>query len=214
MKKKSMVVISSVFLTGFLIGSITPTKVGSAANDVVLASVEWVQNQLNPLQSKVTKLESEVQALRKAVEEGGSVVTMPSKVFVSSTTATVHRGATRDYEVVATFTKGKELAVIGEHDGSKGKWYRVEYATGKYGWIHSEDISTSTVSNVSTVTITTTTTVHRGALSGYATVATVKAGTSVKYIGSFTNGNNELWYNVELSNGVKGWMQAAHGEVN
>ncbi|HZH62822.1 MAG TPA: SH3 domain-containing protein [Metabacillus sp.] len=214
MKKKSMLIISTVFLTGFLVGSYTPTKVGSAASNVVLASVEWVTNQINPLQSRVTKLESEVQTLRNAIKDGGGIEdTLPSRVYVSSTTATVHKGATRDYAIVATFSKGKQLPVIAEHIGNDGKWYRVEYAAGKYGWIYSGDISTSSVATLSSVTITTTTTVRRGATTDYQSITTLQKGTTVKYIGSFTNNKNEVWYNIELSNGVRGWIQAIHGEV-
>lgn len=213
MKKKSLFVITGVFILGFIVGSFTPAKVGSAASNVVLASVEWVNNQLNPLQSRVTKLESEVQALRNALEEGGTVSPLPSKVYVSAASATVHKGATRDYAVVATFSKGKELSVISEHDSTDGKWYRVEYRSGSYGWIYSGDVSTSTVAKPTSVTITATTSVRRGATTDYRAIATLQKGATVKYIGSFTNNKNELWYNVELSNGVRGWIQAIHGEV-
>ncbi|WP_078431774.1 SH3 domain-containing protein [Metabacillus halosaccharovorans] len=213
MKKKSMIVISAVFLTGFLVGSYTSPNVGSAASNVVLASVEWVTNQINPLQSRVTKLESEVQTLRNAINDGGIEDSLPSHVYVNSTKATVHKGATRDYAIVATFTKGKKLPVIAEHNGTDGKWYRVEYSTGKYGWIYSGDISTKSVAALSTVTITNTTDVRRGATTDYQSITVLQKGTTVKYVSSFTNNKNEQWYNIELSNGVRGWILAIHGEV-
>jgi uncharacterized protein YgiM (DUF1202 family) len=212
MKKKSLFAISAIFILGFLVGSYTPTNVGSAASNVVLASVEWVSNQINPLQTRVTKLEGEVQSLRDALEDGGTV-TLPSKVYVNIASATVHSGATRDYKVVATFGKGKELPVIAQHEASGGKWYRVEYASSQFGWIYSGDVSTTAVAKPTSVTITTTTSVRKGATTDYPVVATLQKGTSVKYLGSFTNNKNELWYNIQLSNGVKGWIQAIHGEV-
>jgi uncharacterized protein YgiM (DUF1202 family) len=213
MKKKSLFAITFVFILGFLVGSYTPTKVGSAASNVVLASVEWVTNQMKPLQTRVTKLEGEVSALRQALEDGGTVITLPSKVYVSSLSATVHKGASRDYAVVANFGKGKELPVKAEHVSTDGKWYRIEYVSGNYGWIYSGDVSTSPVAKPTSVLITTTTSVHSGATTNYRAVATLPKGTSVKYIGSYTNNKNELWLNVELSNGVRGWIQSIHGEV-
>lgn len=138
MNKKTLFTISFVFLLGFMIGSFTPVKSGSAASNVVLASVEWVTNQINPLKTKVDRLEADVKELRQSLENG----------------------------------------------------------------------------NPTSVTIKSTTTVHRSADATERVVATLKTGTTVKYVDSFTNRKTgQLWYNVELSTGLRGWVQASYGEV-
>ncbi|MGG3798935.1 SH3 domain-containing protein [Metabacillus fastidiosus] len=213
MKKKNLAIVSSVFTAGILVGSLTPSTIGSAAGNVVLASVEWVTSQINPLKTKVDRLETEVKALRQALENGEAVSPLPGQVYVNTASATVHRGASKSERVYATFTKGQTLKVIEEHLSSDGTWYRVEYAADKYGWIYSGDVSKTAVTAPTSFTAKSTATVHRSAVSSERVVATLKSGTTVKYISSFTNKQNELWYNVQLSNGVKGWVQAAHGEV-
>lgn len=220
--KKNKAILAGVLATGIIGGSfLSPAVKGSAADNVILASVEWVTSQLNPLKSKVTSLEATVQsqaaeiaALRQAIEKSGTdVPSLPDKVYVQTSSATIHSGASRTYKIVSKTVKGTELKVVLDHDSTDGKWYRVEYKTGVYGWIHSGDTSISTVAKPTSVSITKTAYVYKGALTSYGKVGTLYAGQSVKYIGFFTNSNNELWYNVELSSGTKGWIQSGAGEV-
>lgn len=204
-----------IFASIIVVGSILfPVLNGTAQSNVLLASVEWVNAQLNPLKSKVDKLEAtvasqatEIALLKKAVADGGTL--LPDYVFIKSVEAKVHSGALSSYRTVAITNIGQKYKVVDEH----GTWYRIEYSPGKYGWIEKSNISTKAVSMPTKVTIKKTTTVHSGALTSYRTVATLQSGQSVKFIQTFVS-NNETWLNIELSSGVRGWIKASSGEVN
>jgi uncharacterized protein YgiM (DUF1202 family) len=213
MKKTKLLIVSFVFLLGFVAGSFMPFKSTSAQSNVILASVEWVTSQINPLKSRVDKLEAEVQALRQALADTNlDIPTMPSKVYVKSMVATIHSGASTSYKIVSQKPIGTELKVIDQYENN-GKWYRVEYAAGSYGWIQQGDISFSSVAKPTTVVVKQTTYLHSGASTSYRKVATLYAGQSYKYITAFRNSNGEIWYNIELNSGTRGWMQATYGEV-
>jgi uncharacterized protein YgiM (DUF1202 family) len=213
MKKTKLLIVSFVFLLGFVAGSFMPFKSTSAQSNVILASVEWVTSQINPLKSRVDKLEAEVQALRQALSDTNlDIPTMPSKVYVKSMVATIHSGASTSYKIVSQKPIGTELKVIDQYENN-GKWYRVEYASGKYGWIQLSDISFSSVAKPTTVVVTKTTYLYSGASKTYRKVATLSTGQSYKFITAFRNNSGEIWYNIELKSGTRGWMQATYGEV-
>src|SRR5690242_9219796 len=87
MKKKFLLTIGAVLGLSLLL-SITIPASTKANSNLLLASVEWVQAQLNPINTKVTELEKKVaeqdaiiKQLQKAVAEGGNgnvVVTPPT----------------------------------------------------------------------------------------------------------------------------------------
>jgi uncharacterized protein YgiM (DUF1202 family) len=214
MKKTKLMIVSFVFLLGFVAGSFMPFKSISAQSNVILASVEWVTSQINPLKSRVDKLEAEVQALRQALADTNlDIPTTPSKVYVKSMVATIHSGALTSYRIVSQKPIGTELKVIDQYDSKEGRWYRVEYSSGNYGWIQQGDISFSSVAKPTTVVVTKTTYLYSGASTTYRKVATLSAGQSYKFITAFRNNSGEIWYNIELKSGTRGWMQATYGEV-
>lgn len=56
--------------------------------------------------------------------------------------------------------------------------------------------------------------IRKGAsTSNYPVVIQVQKGVTLKYISSFKNSLGETWYNVEASNGKRGWMLSSLGEV-
>ncbi|WP_227937236.1 SH3 domain-containing protein [Alkalihalobacillus deserti] len=220
---KRFIITLSVLSVLFFVALSVPTK-SDASSNVVLASVEWVQSQLNPVKDKVNQLEStikkqqdEINSLRQALESGNPVTpapSLPSQVFVNKPSATIHSGATRNYRVVATRVQGDSLNVIDTHTSSSNDtWYRVNVSSNLNGWIHSGDVSLSQVTVPTQAVTTTNTVVRRGATTDYASVESVSRGTTLKYIGSFTNNNGELWYNVETSRGNRGWVISTHAEV-
>ncbi|MBS4195728.1 SH3 domain-containing protein [Lederbergia citri] len=218
MKKRQIYTISFTLAIGFLIGGIfSPSIYSSAQSNVLIASVEWVTSQINPLKTKIDKLEStinsqaaEIALLKKSISEGGGLI-LPEYVYVKSNSASIYSGALTSYRKVANVAVGQRLKVLDEHTSTE-KWYRVEYSSGQFGWILASDISVDPVNTPKTVKINKTTTVYSGALTTYRKVATLQSGQSVKYI-SAINSNNETWYNVELSSGLRGWIQASYGEV-
>jgi uncharacterized protein YgiM (DUF1202 family) len=194
----------------------------SAEGNVLLASVEWVNAQLNPLKSKVSSLETtvaqqqqEINQLREAIANGSTPppATLPDKVYVSSSVAKIRSGATTGYKVIAEKPYGSTLNVIDKFESTSGLWYRVVVTADTKGWVYSGDVSTTQVTAPTKVVTTAKVNIRKGATSSYSIVATVSSGTTLKYLSSFTNTLGETWYNVETSNGVRGWMISTYGEV-
>ena len=110
-------------------------------------------------------------------------------------------------ETIAFFSQGDVVKIIGILDG----WYHVSLGDGKTGYVSSEYVridgaedqpeSTrtgySTGSNVN---------VHKSASTSAAVLATLNRGQSFTVIGNEQNG----WYQVQLSNGVKGFVSAQY----
>ncbi|WP_298467116.1 SH3 domain-containing protein [uncultured Psychrobacillus sp.] len=234
MKKKILTTIGVVLGLSFLIAINTPASTKANSN-LLLASVDWVQSQLNPLNSKVTTLEKKVaeqdamiKQLQKAVSEGGTVIppipstpdtptpgTLPSVVYTNTGSVKVHSGATRNYKVLATLTANKSLNVIDQHGTGANLWYRVEVSSTVKGWVHSGDVTTTKPSNVTPSSVITKEAVNirKGATTSYASIELVVKGTSLKYISSFKNAKGETWYNVQSPKGNKGWVLSTLTEV-
>jgi uncharacterized protein YgiM (DUF1202 family) len=212
--------IAGILGTALTFGAVAGTT--SAEGNVLLASVEWVNAQLNPLKSKVTSLETQVaqqqqqiKELRDAIANGSTPppATLPSKVYVSSTSAKIRSGATSNYKVIAEKPYGSTLNVIDKFESTSGLWYRVTVTADTKGWVYSGEVSTTAVSAPTKVVTTAKVNIRKGATSSYSVVATVASGTTLKYISSFTNSSGETWYNVETAKGEKGWMISTYGEV-
>ncbi|ALC86367.1 hypothetical protein AM499_11395 [Bacillus sp. FJAT-22090] len=231
MKKKFLATIGAVLGLSLLISINIPTSTKADSN-LLLASVEWVQAQLNPIQTKVTSLEKQVaeqkvliEQLQKAVAEGGGVVTppttptvpgdLPSVVYTTTNSVKVHSGASRDYKVLATFGANKGLTVIDQHKSASGVWYRVEISAAVKGWVFSGDVSTTKPTDYIPTNVITkqAVNVRKGATTNYASIELVAKGTSLKYLGSFKNASGETWYNVQTAKGTKGWVLSTLTEV-
>ena len=230
MKKKLLATVGAVLGLSLLLTINTPTSTKADSN-LLLASVEWVQAQLSPLQTKVTSLEKQlaeqdatIKQLQKAIVEGGNVVVTPPTtapstetpaVVYTTTSAKVHSGATRNYKVLSTIAANKGLTVIGQHKGADGVWYRVEVSSTVKGWIFSNDVSTTKPSEFipSKVVTKQATNVRKGATTNYKSLETVAKGSTLTYLGSFKNANGETWYNVQTPKGTKGWVLSTLTEV-
>lgn len=227
MKNSKKVIAACSLAIGIGAGSIIFTPSGiHAANNVVLASVDWVNAKINPINSKLTSLETRINTLESTVSAqqkvidnlksgDGSVSTKPTTVYVNKSSANIYSGATRSYRVVAAKGKGNSLSVIDTFNSSSGLWYRVSITSTLKGWIYSGDVSTSKVSSSSASSVVTFGEVNlrKGASTNYSSIQLIPRGTSLKYIQSFTNSLGETWYNVETSTGKRGWMISSLGEV-
>ncbi|MEH6986930.1 SH3 domain-containing protein, partial [Cytobacillus firmus] len=124
--------------------------------------------------------------------DSGSTEPPPSepaiiKKTVQVDSAAVRRGASADYQAVATLSKNQEVSIIAEYKNSKGElWYRVDLGD-VIGWV----ISSAFVKPAYTVTTKTVqvekANVRRGASSDYETVATLSKNQGVKVIGEHKN---------------------------
>lgn len=216
--------VSLTILVGFLILSPSMTKANS---NLLLASVEWVQAQLNPLQTKVNQLETkivkqeqEIKLIKDAMANVNSqpekITTFPVTIYTTKTSTTVHSGATKSYKVVATLPIGKALTATDSFSSTSGIWYRVNVSNTLSGWIFSSDITVTKPSNYTPESVVAkyATNIRSGASTQYKIVEVVLVGTSMKYLGSFTNSTTgETWYNVLTSKGNKGWVLSTQTEV-
>ncbi|MDW2876630.1 SH3 domain-containing protein [Bacillus infantis] len=234
MKHTKKIIAAGALTIGIGTGAAFSSPKGiDAASNVVLASVDWVTSQLNPVKSKVSELETklnaqqqEINALKAQLAQTGTPVTpppatqppasgLPSAVYANKSSVNIHSGATRDYKIIAVKTSGSSLKVIDSFTSSSGLWYRVELSASVKGWVHSSDVSTQKPSSSVPSQVVTTGEVNlrKGATTSYSVIQLLPKGAVVNYISAFTNAKGEKWYNVETSAGVKGWIIATHGEV-
>ncbi|MFC7373044.1 SH3 domain-containing protein [Fictibacillus iocasae] len=219
MKRFNKLVIAGALGAALTASTLSPAA--KAESNVLLASVEWVNSLINPLQSKVTSLEakvaqqqSEINALRTAIQNGAQPpAAVPSQVYVSPSTVKIHSGAATSYKVVSQKVKGDLLAVSGKYDASTGIWYLVKTSSTGTGWIFSGNVSTSQVAKPTSVVAKAKLTMRKGAASSYGVVAYIASGTTVKYVGSFSTSTGELWLNVQNASGQRGWILNANCEV-
>jgi SH3-like domain-containing protein len=217
-------------------GAILTTPTGmKASSNVVLASVDWVNSKINPISSdlndlkvKVNSQQATISQLEKTINNQQNQIdslkgsnessstpntntntNLPSIVYVNNSSATIHRGASRTYTVVATKSKGSALKVIDSFNSSAGLWYRVSLSSTLKGWIYSGDIKNTTKQVITTGDVN----LRKGATTKYPVVILVKKNTTLKYIQSFKNSSGETWYNVETSSGQRGWIISSLGEV-
>ncbi|MFE8701691.1 SH3 domain-containing protein [Cytobacillus sp. FJAT-54145] len=233
MNRSKKIIAAGALTIGIGAGAYLFTPQGmSASSNVVLASVDWVTSQLNPVKTKVSDLESkvatqqqEINNLKAQLAKLGSPTTppttpptdgqLPSTVYVNKSSVTIHSGATTKYKIVATKTMGSALKVVGSHNSATGLWYNVELSSTLKGWVQSSDISITAPSNTTPTQVVAFGDVHlrKGATTGYTILTTIPKGTTLKYISTFVNTSGETWYNVETSSGLKGWVYGGLTEV-
>lgn len=224
MSRTKKIVVAGALTLGIGAGAYMFTPKGmDAASNVVLASVDWVTSQINPMKTKIADLESKVASQHQEINNlkaqisklGNPAGQLPSTVYTVKSSVTIHSGAARNYKVIATKPAGSALKVVDSVNISTGLWYRVEISSTVKGWVFSGDVSTSKPSaTVPTQVITTgDVQLRRGATTSYPAIQLIKKGTTLRYISTFVNAKGETWYNVETSSGVKGWIFGGLGEV-
>lgn len=223
--------ITSAVTIGIIIGAtvFTPGAMKASTTELVLASVDWVNSKINPINNKIAALEAKINNQQKEINSlkaklNGETPTepapepdeLPQVVFVSDNYATVHSGATPNYKIVATYSKGTPLLVIDKFSSSAGLWYRVSLSPTLKGWINSDNVSNNQIAPTTDLKIVTvnSTLMRRGASTSYAVTETIPKGVTLKYIQTFINNStNEIWFNVESNSGKKGWIPAENGQV-
>ncbi|HZG59658.1 MAG TPA: SH3 domain-containing protein [Anoxybacillus sp.] len=223
MKAKKWAIIGGLTV-GMTVGSIffTPS-IMKASEEVILASVDWVTAQLNPMKSQIAKLEAQIQAQQKEINSLKQQLANQSPSTSSSTTVYVTKnkvairsGASTNYKIISYKNAGDALKVINSFTSSQGLWYNVQLSSTVKGWVYSGDVSTSkntASNNQKTVVTVTKANIRKGASTSYPIVETVERGVSLLFIQQFTNSRGEIWYNVETNSGKRGWLAAYLGEV-
>ena len=119
----------------------------------------------------------------------------------------IRSAASTSATILTTVNKGQSFKVIGE---SKNGWYNVELSSGTKGYISAQYVSfTPPVTTPQTRTGYSTgdnVRIRSAASTSSTILTTVNKGQSFKVIGESKNG----WYNVELSNGTKGYISSQY----
>ncbi|WP_391207991.1 SH3 domain-containing protein [Psychrobacillus sp. L4] len=119
---------------------------------------------------------------------------------------TIHKGATKNYDIVSTAKPGTTLVIHQEFTNAlKEKWVQVTYASGKKGWMLASAFEEASISNKVVIKQTS---VYSGATKSYKTVATLIVGTKLSIHQEFTNASKEKWYQISYAVGKKGWVPA------
>ena len=119
----------------------------------------------------------------------------------------IRSAASTSATILTTVNKGQSFKVIGENTNG---WYNVELSNGTKGYISAQYVSfTPPVTTPQTRTGYSTgdnVRIRSAASTSSTILSTVNKGQSFKVIGESKNG----WYNVELSNGTKGYISAQY----
>lgn len=139
---------------------------------------------------------------------GNSYVGSTQKIGKSATN--LRSGATTSYKLIETIPAGTSLKILSSFTNAQNEvWFNVEYK-GKKGWVLSELflLNATNGDTATSMKVVKQSTVHKGATTSYAAVATVKAGTTLTVHQEFTNAAKEKWMQVTYATGKKGWIQA------
>lgn len=210
---------------GLAIGTVTGSmfftpSIMKASEEVILASVDWVTAQLNPIKSQMTELQTKIAAQQKEIDslkqQLANQAALPSNVYVTKNKTAIRSGASTSYKIVAYKNAGDSLKVISALSSAQGVWYYVQVSSTVKGWVSHSDVSLTrnTASNTQKTVVTIAkTNIHKGASTSYPIVETVERGAILLFVQSFTNSRNEIWHNVQTKSGKRGWMAGYLGEV-
>lgn len=121
-------------------------------------------------------------------------------VSVSYGSLNVRTSASTSGSVAASLGKGSYVTLISK----SGSWWRVEYASGKYGYCHADYISTVS-STPSTVKVSGSLNVRSGPGTSYARVGSLYNGTTVLVLS--TSGS---WSKILYSGTKTGWVSSQY----
>ncbi|UHA61556.1 SH3 domain-containing protein [Metabacillus litoralis] len=137
--------------------------------------------------------------------------TKVNTTYYLNTNGVVRSGALDSYRQLASLSQGSAVYVIDTFENNnKELWYRVTLESGENGWVKSTAVTSKQIYlNKSFVVGTNSTYVYKGAMHHYKKVTKLPYGSKVKVLFEFINDKNQHWYNVQLSNGTKGWVPKA-----
>jgi N-acetylmuramoyl-L-alanine amidase len=131
-------------------------------------------------------------------------------MYISTSKAKVHKGATDDYDVVLHLELNNQVKVVDTFTNAASEhWSRI-LVNGTYGWIKSSLLTESyKKQNVvkSMYVSQQTLAVRKGASTNYPSIAKLKINQKVTIVDQF-NSSGELWYRLKLSHKLLGWVPA------
>jgi|SRR5690606_1471584 len=131
----------------------------------------------------------------------------------------VRSGPSTSFSFVKSVSSGQQVVAIDRQLNEKNElWYKIQLDN-QDGWVSGDYLSPLEgeviIPNTPEVVYASESLyVRRGALSSYAITAKINKGEAIKVNDTFTNNNNELWYNVELPDGKFGWVYSLQTQTS
>lgn len=178
----------------------------------------WVS--LEALTTDSTILDPAVEENNKEPEKDNQVIQEAEKtevgktVYIKNANTQIRRGALDSYKVVYTAKENESFKVIDEFVNNKNeKWLRLHVSNSLQGWVIETAVQAEPSRDAQVLpdyifVKSKDAVARRGALSDYRVVDSLPTNEHLKVIESFINKNNELWYRVELSSTLAGWVSA------
>lgn len=134
-----------------------------------------------------------------------------SSLYVKKNAAEMRKGASPDYLLIEHLEYGQKVTIIDQYVSNTGEiWYRIDLETVQ-GWVHSSNLSTTPVAENRQTNQSAT--VHSGATEQYKIVATLKENVQITVVNQIKNAAGEVWYQIQLKDGVKGWIHSEMTET-
>ncbi|MGD6831729.1 SH3 domain-containing protein [Sutcliffiella halmapala] len=214
--KKTIFITVSALLIGTLVGSIF-TSTSSASSNFVIASVEWVNAQLNPIKSKITELESKVGEGGPSTPQPGTSSGFTGLKIVVTNTANIRSGlSTATPALISNSPAGTEFNYLQTHyDQNGNRWYEGKFVDGTTAYIvatHSK-VDVPAASNYSQIVFTKDANIRSDKSFKGSVVTMLTKSSKATYLQTQTNNIGETWYQIRLSDGKTAWVIAHAAEV-
>ena len=131
----------------------------------------------------------------------------------------VRSGAGTNYSLVGAAPKGAQYKLLARVKVGNATWFKVQYATGKEGYIHEDYIKTgtgtpsgpSTGHTLTIVNCNESVNVREGASSSTKLLGQAKKGSVYTYLGRTVDGK---WYQIQYTETQKGFVYSQYVKVN
>ncbi|WP_223701292.1 SH3 domain-containing protein [Sutcliffiella deserti] len=217
--KKTIIIAMSALLIGTLVGSLFTTST-SASSNFVIASVEWVNAQLNPIKDRITNLEENAgNSGSGQPEESVKVISsgFTGLKIVVSRTANIRSGlSTSTPAKINNSPSGTEFHYLQTHYDQNGNmWYEGTFLDGTTAYIvasHST-IELPSASSYSHVVLNKDANIRSDKSFNGSVVTQLKKSSVATYIQTQSNSRGETWYQIRLSDGTTAWVIQHAAEV-
>ncbi|MEC2077871.1 N-acetylmuramoyl-L-alanine amidase [Metabacillus fastidiosus] len=162
---------------------------------------------INSTNSDQTEEDNQVIQETEKIEVGQTV-------YIKNANTQIRRGALDSYRAVYTAKENESFKVIDEFVNNKNeRWLRLHVSNSLQGWVIETAVQAEPSRDAQVLpdyifVKSKDAVARRGALSDYRVVDSLPTNEHLKVIESFINKNNELWYRVELSSTLAGWVSA------
>ncbi|MFC7373043.1 SH3 domain-containing protein [Fictibacillus iocasae] len=157
-----------------------------------------------------------VEVLGKTGWISAKQVTLPTATlnqtsyYIANHNTLVRKGASSTYEAAATLARGTKVLIVSEHTAASGeKWFRIEFAPGKYAWTPAKSLTNTMPVTQSIYTTVDKANVRKGAATTYGVVTSLSKGTALSVLSQSAASDGTAWYQVQYSMTGSGWIHSS-----